>query len=173
MNWKLIKEDKMKASKTKFRHQKNIVMHGIIVNFANIDQLPDHCSNQAKLRIMHQHNNMGMDPSTPLAVYKKNKNSRKGSFFTKRGVKRVLNAAGKAIYGNGENQNRFAIKWTCHSACIGATALLFGKYRDPLLIKSQLRWVSDKFKVYIRFTPILARIHADAMTTDINRYVTT
>ena len=131
----------------------------------------EHCNNKAKLRILDCHKRLGMDPTVPLAVYKKNANSRRGSFFIKRSVEKALNEAGKAIYGSTSEQHRFAMKWTCHSARIGATALLFGKYRKPLLIKTRLRWQSDKFEVYIRYTPILAKMHADATTTDLERYI--
>ena len=63
------------------------------------------------------------------------------------------------------------MKWTCHSGRIGATALLFAKHRDLLLIKTRLRWASDKFEVYIRHAPILARLYAEAGNSNIDAYM--
>ena len=73
---------------------------------------------------------------------------------------------GKTVYRATAEKSRFVMKWTCHSGRIRATALLFGKYRDPLLIKKRLRWESDKFEVY--------SLHSSASKTarrrSINRY---
>ena len=51
-----------------------------------------------------------MDQTYPLAVYKKQKGSKKGTFFLKRGVKKALNKAGRAVYGDEQNQKRFVMK---------------------------------------------------------------
>ena len=59
------------------------------------------------------------------------------------------------------------MKWTCHSGHIGATALLFVKFKDPLLIKNQLVWACNKFEVYIQHRPILAKLHTKAGNKDI------
>ena len=106
----------------------------------------------------------------PLVVYKKYKGSKIGTHFLKVGVEKKLNEAGRACYAADNTCKRFHMKWTCHSGCIGATALLFAKHRYPLLIKNRLRWASDKFEVYIRHTHIVARLHTEAGNINIDAY---
>ena len=57
----------------------------------------------------------------------------------------------------------FDKKWTLHSVQIGATALLFARFRDPELLKIQLQWDSNKWREYIQFTPILVALHSKAL----------
>ena len=85
IDWETDDMAAMAASWTKFRHQKNPKLHGVKIDFAN-QKNKEHCSNHAKLRILQRHKRLGMDPSVPLAVYRKQKGCKKGSFFTKRGV---------------------------------------------------------------------------------------
>lgn len=153
-----------------FRFQKNPNLHGVRIEFLSTPGDAAFCPTLAKLRILHRHQRLGMTPHDPLAVYKKYKGSKLGTHFIKSGVEKRLNEAGRACYAGDTTCNRFHMRWTCHSGRIGATALLFAKHRDPLLIKNRLRWASDKFEVYIRHTPILARLHAEAGITDIDAY---
>ena len=57
-----------------------------------------------KLRILQRHKRLGMNPDVPLVVYRKQKGSKKGSFFTKRGVEEKLNEARRAVYGSNPEQ---------------------------------------------------------------------
>ena len=111
-----------------------------------------------------------MPASASLAVYKTFKGSNTGTHFIKAGVEEHLNMAGRACYAAGTTCSCFRFKWTCQSGRIGATALLFAKHRDSLLIKNHLQWASDKFEVYICHTPTLACLHAKAGHTDIDAY---
>jgi len=158
------------ASGDTFRFQKNPNLHGTRIEFLSTPKDADFCPTLAKIRILQRHHRLGMKEGDPLAVYKKYKGSKQGTHFIKSGVEKRLNEAGRACYASNSTCNRFNMKWTCHSGRIGATALLFALHRDPLLIKNRLRWASDKFEVYIRHTPILARLHAEAGATNIDAY---
>jgi len=158
------------ASGDTFRFQKNPNLHGTRIEFLSTPDDADFCPTRAKIRILQRHQRLGMNDGDPLAVYRKQKGSKRGTHFLKSGVEKRLNEAGKACYAADKTCKRFAMKWTCHSGRIGATALLFAKHRDPLLIKNRLRWESDKFEVYIRHTPILAKLHAEAGATNIDAY---
>ena len=41
--------------------------------------------------------------------------------------------------------------------------MLYARFQNKELIKSQLRWASDKWRDYIRYTPVLAGLHARAL----------
>ena len=137
-------------------------MHGTRIEFASTPTDADFCPTLAKIRIFKRHQQLGMRAGDPLAVYRKYKGSKLGTHFLKAGVEKKLNDAGRACYAANNKCKYFHMKWTCHSGRIGATALLFAKHRDVLLIKTRLRWASDKFEVYIRHTPILEKLHAEA-----------
>ena len=81
----------------------------------------------------------------------------------KKGVIKQISTAGRAIYFKLGRGMYFDKKWTLHCVRIGATALLFARFRDPKLLKIQLQWDSNKWKEYIRFTPILAAQHSKVL----------
>ena len=108
-----------------------------------------------------------MSKSDPLAVYRSNKNSARGTYLQRPGVIKKLNKANKAVYFKSGCKMRFDKSWTLHSIQIGATALLFARFRDKQLLKIQLRWDSNKWRDYIRYTPILAALHSKALV-DVN-----
>ena len=161
---------KIVASDTTFWHQKNPEFSGIRILFAKMDKFQEHCCVWAKLRILDQFHRLGGKANTPLTVYKKNKNSKRPSHFLKYGVEKVMNDIGKQVYcTDKETMKRFNQRWTCNS--MRMTALLYGKYQNGLIIKNRLQWASDKFEVYIRHTLVLAKIHANAASKNIEKYV--
>ena len=80
----------------------------------------------------------------------------------KQNIEKWLNVVGKAIYGK-EHVEKFDEKWICHSICIMATALLFAETESEMIIRNRLRWDSDKWWVYVRHTPVMAKIHSKAI----------
>ena len=102
-----------------------------------------------------------MSEDDPLAVYKRNANSIEGSFLLKETCEDYLNKAGTATYPNVNTNVKQS--WTLHSVQIGATTLLYARFQNKELIKSQLRWALDKWREYIRYTPVLAGLHARAL----------
>ena len=106
-----------------------------------------------------------MKDNEPLAVYQRNWCSKKGSYILRAEAQKRMNEAGKACHS--QPGIKCTKKWTLHSCRIGATALLFARYRDPELLKAQLRWDSEKWREYLRFAPILAGLHAKAIV-DVN-----
>ena len=115
------------------------------------------------ISILNRHEDLGMDAAEPLAVYKRNTFSLRGSFITKFEVQRRMTLAARAVYPS----TPFTKKYTLHSCRIGATALLFARYRDPELTRTQLRWDSEKWREYIRFTPINAALHHGKAVADV------
>ena len=111
--------------------------------------------------IVKQHFCLGGDPNEPLAIYKRDKNSKAPSFLHKRLVESWLNRAGAAVCGNQVKQ--LGKNWTLHSICIGATALLFAETGNKLLIRNRLQWDSKKWWAYVCHTPIMAKIHVKAI----------
>ena len=110
-----------------------------------------------------------MKDNEPLAVYRRHPGSKRGSFLTKQGVEMKFQEAGWQCYAPHLPKNECPFKWTLHSGRIGATVLLFAITQSDTVIQSRLRWMSTKYKDYLRDTPILAAIHAkayEAINTD-------
>ena len=154
-----------------FWFQKNPGLHGVQIEFLSTPADPAFYPTLTKLPILCRHRRLGMPASAPLAVYKKLKKAViLVHILSKPAWENGLNEAGRVSYVTEATCSRFRFKWTCHSGRIGATALIFVNHRDSLLIKNRLQWASDKLEVYIRHTPILARLHAGAGRTDIDAY---
>jgi hypothetical protein len=157
------------ATKIRWRFQKN-GEHGEEVTFASCHEDPDFCVTRAMLRIMRRHKALGVPAHWPLAIYKRNRNSRRPNWFTVGGVDRKLKNLGQAAYGSSE-PDAPKMKFTCHSIRIGACTLMHAAGRDPLDIKSRLRWKSDSFMMYLRDVPRLALNHTKAVTeTDVDSF---
>jgi hypothetical protein len=157
------------ATKVRWRFQKN-GEHGEEVTFASCHEDPDFCFTRAMLRILRRHKTFQVPAHWPLAVYKRNRNSRRPNWFTVSGVDRKLKQLGQAAYGSSE-PDAPKMKFTCHSLRIGACMLMHAAGRDPLDIKSRLRWKSDSFMMYLRDVPRLAFNHTKAVTeTDVDSF---
>ena len=142
-----------------YRYQKDSNKNNTTVFYASThDQW---CPTRAKLNILRRHIELDFDKDTPLAVYNRNYRSIFGSYITRASATRHINEAGKAVYGHIKHTK--GNPWTLHSIRIGATALLYARHRDVELLQLQLRWDSEKWREYIRFTPILAALQAKAI----------
>ena len=144
-----------------YRFQKDPKKHNITVTYAATPEAPMWCPALRMLSILKRHHRLNMRSDQPLAVYKRNPLSNKGSFILKVEVKKRMTRAAKAVYPS----TPFTKNYSCHSCRIGATALLFARYRDPELVRKQLRWDSEIWREYIRFTPINAGLHGNAVAT--------
>ena len=80
----------------------------------------------------------------------------------KQNIEKWLNLAGKAVYGK-EHLKKNNEKWTCHSIRIMATALLFAETESEMIIHNWLRSDSNKWWIYVRHTPVMAKIHSKAI----------
>ena len=149
------------SNSDRFRFQKNSKMNNQVVFYKSLHDHPEWCSTRAKLEILRRAKRLGVPDDRPLAVYKRNWHSKFPSYMTRKRVTFRLNEAGRAVYY--DRNVPFTKKWTPHSCRIGATALLFARFRDPEIVKTQLRWASEKWREYIRFTPINAGVHSQAV----------
>lgn len=149
------------ATKIRWRYQKNL-FHGEEIDFvANPDS--DFCPVIATKNIVERHQRLNMGADTPLAVYKRNKNSIHGTHFVKNGVEKQLKDAAWQVYYPELELKHSPAKITLHSIRIGACVLLHSVNPNALFIKSRLRWRSDKFENCIRHVPALAAQHGRAM----------
>ena len=144
-----------------YRFQKDPKKNNITIWYKSTPEDPIWCPTRAKLRILARHQRLQMEDNEPLAVYRRNRLSARGSYILRDAAEERMNRAGKACHSN--LNVPCTKKWTLHSCRIGAVALLFARFRDPELIMYQLRWDSDKWREYIRHTPILAGLHAKAL----------
>ena len=115
---------------------------------------------------------MNAASGTPLAIYKKNRGSKKPSYLLKRGVElKLQTAARKIYYPECESLSESPAKVTLHSIRIGAAMILFAKRWDDTNIMGRLRYKSTRFRMYHRNVPALAALHAKAVTeAAINQY---
>ena len=115
---------------------------------------------------------MNATSGTPLAIYKKNRGSKKPSYLLKRGVElKLRTAAWKIYYPECETLSESPAKVTLHSIRIGAAMILFAKRWDDTNIMGRLRYKSTRFRMYHRNVPALAALHAKAVTeAAINQY---
>jgi len=144
-----------------FRYQKDCNKNNMRIKYAKMkNNFFDGIA--ARKRVVETFYRLKGNEKEPLAIYKKNTNSKLPSFITKSAVEDWLNRAGKAVYGE-EHVKKFQERWTCHSIRIGATALLFAETENEMIIRNRLRWDSDKWWVYVRHTPVMAKLHAKAI----------
>lgn len=116
----------------------------------------------ARKRVVERFFRLEGDEKELLAIYKRYPNSKEPSFMLKQNIEKWLNDAEKTVYGN-EHVKKFDERWTCHSICIMAIALLFAETESEMIICNRLRWGSDKWWVYVRHTPVMAKIHTKAI----------
>lgn len=147
-----------------YRFQKDKKKHNTKITYKTLPSTaPEWCPTRAMLRILRRHRRLGAPDNKPLAVYKRCTGSQWCSYMTKAEVTRKINNAGRECYSTPGVP--FKKKWTLHSCRIGAVAILYGLYQDAELIRSQLRWDSEKWRAYIRHTPINAVLHGRAVET--------
>lgn len=147
-----------------YRFQKDKNKHNTKITYKTLPSTaPEWCPTRAMLRILRRHRRLGAPDNKPLAVYKRYPGSKWCSYMTKAEVTRKINNAGRECYSTPGVP--FTKKWTLHSCRIGAVAILYGLYQDAELIRSQLRWDSEKWRAYIRHTPINAVLHGRAVET--------
>ena len=150
------------SNSDRFCFQKNSKMNNQVVYYKSLHDHPKWCLTRAKLDILARTERLKVPDNLPLAVYKRNWASKRPSYMTRKRVTVRLNEAGRAVYY--DHNVPFTKKGTPHSCCIGATALLFARFCNPEIVKTQLCWASEKWREYIRFTPISARVHSKAVT---------
>ena len=112
---------------------------------------------------MDRHERLGVPDNYPLAVYKRNANSKSYSFFVARGVQEILQLAGWKVYYPDVPKKDADVRFTCHSIRIGACALLYSQNASKDTIQSRLRWLSDNWKRYICHIPAVAAIQKKAV----------
>ena len=147
-----------------YRFQKDKKKHNVKIIYKTLPAKDAQwCPTRAMLRILRRQQRLRAPDNKPLAVYLRCPGSRWCSYMTKAEVTRKINNAGRECYSTPGMP--FTTQWTLHSCCIGAVAILYGLYQDPELIRSQLRWDSEKWRAYIRYTPINAVLHGRAVAT--------
>jgi hypothetical protein len=141
------------AIQVTWRFQKN-GEHGQTVTFSANVADRDFCIVRAFLNVFRRFRALGVDPTFPLAIYRKCPGSQRASWFTTRGITKTLKAIAAEVYS--DEADVAAMKFTPHSLRIGACMILFSAGLDAAQIKHRLRWKSDSFMSYLRDVPQLA-----------------
>ena len=107
-------------------------------------------------------------PNTPVAMYRKNANSR-STWLVKRSIELKLRmAAWKVFYPEEKKIKGSLANITLHSICIKVVMLLFKANVTNIQVMGRLRYKSTSFQMYYHNTPTLVKIHAKAIESSDN-----
>ena len=152
------------AVKIRWRYQKN-GNHGEEIKFQKSNDR-NKCALRAAYSIACRFVRLKADRKYPLAIYKKNRGSRKHSYLIRKGVEKKLQiAAWKTHYTECKTLKESPAKITLHSVRILAAVILFADGATDSILMGRLRYKSDKFRIYYRNVPALSAMHSRAVTT--------
>ena len=158
----LVHIDKVTVCTVRWRFQKNL-QHGQEIDFQASPNNPKWCFVQAVLRIIARFKLFCSRPNTPVALYLRNPGSTTCDWLTKRGVESKLRlAAWKLFYPDGTWDKTLA-KISVHSSRVQAAVFLFEAKASESVITGRLRHQSNCYSVYYCNTPMLAKLHAEAV----------
>ena len=152
------------AVRIRWRYQKN-GNHGEEIEFQKSND-KNKCALRAAYSIASRFVRLKANRKHPLAIYKKNRGSRKYSYLIRKGVEKKLQiAAWKTHYTECETLKESPAKITLHSVRILAAVILFADGATDSILMGRLRYKSDKFRIYYRNVPALSAVHSRAVTT--------
>ena len=152
----------------RWRYKKNL-NHGQEIEFEASPSNPMFCFCLAVLRIVRRFAQICDKPNTSVAVYNKNRKSKRCTWLVKRGIESAMRlAAWKVFYPEEESIKGSLAKITLHSIHIEAAMLLFEANTTDIQVMGRLQYKSIAFQMYYRNTPALAKIHAKAMESSDN-----
>ena len=158
--------DLVHAVRYRWRFQKN-GDNGATRTLARNTTCPALCPVHAALRILRRAQDLGLQPSDPLAVYAST--SKIGySFISNIDVQTLLQQAAKRAYNIKDARLRL---WSCHSMRVGACVALFNSKHSPDRIQHLLRWKSATWRDYLRDCSSLSHSQLDGISAAARRLI--
>lgn len=147
----------------KWKFQKNR-RNGEELLYTRDYQNPDLCMVDSCIDLYERASILGQDPDLPLFVYEDKDGSMR--YLTANTTTKYLQMIAKAVH---PDLTTFELSYySCHSLRVWAAVLLNEAGEDGDVIRIQLRWLSDAYRVYLRNTENRADMHNKALQTNSN-----
>jgi hypothetical protein len=153
--------DMPKQLKIAFRIQKNRQNCQSIMIMSDDDH-PEICPVRAAYRIFLQAKELSQTDSQPMAIFKNQLGKTK--YLTRNKISELLQSLAKSTHPDVtlDEISRFS----SNSGRVWAVVLLDKAGKLPDFIKSQLCWIGDSYRTYLRDTSVIQRQHIDALKTN-------
>ena len=152
--------DTPKELKITFRIQKNW-QNGQSITIMSDDDHPEICPVRAALRIFLRAKELGQTDSQPMAIFENQLG--KAKYLTGNKIAELLQSLARSTHPDMTLDE--ISKFSSHSGRVWAVVLLDEAGKASDFIKSQLCWLGDSYRTYLRDTSVIQHQHIDALKT--------
>ena len=150
-----------KKMKMTFQIQKNR-QNGQSIMLVADDTHPDICPVRAAHRIYSRAKKLGQSDSEPMGIFINKFGIKK--YLTGGKIAEILWSVAKRVHPDCSAEELSCI--SSYSGQVWALVLLDEAGMSPAFMTSQLRWMGDSYKLYLRNTSILQHKHIDALNKE-------